>query len=584
MPALSPTATARVALLTGDRDIAGATSDTVLCGPRDVAALIREHALLSTDALARAELVREETGEALESVLTRLGMISEQALAEAFAAATGLSILAAADLPLAPVAAAVLSAAFLRDSRVLPIALTPGSITIGLANPLDRFTIAAIGFAVARPVRCAVVRASDLEAAFDRLYHADGNRKDDPGGNAAADEADLERLKDMASDAPVIRAVNRLVAAAVAVRASDIHIEPADDRLALRYRIDGVLHEQEPLPAAMRLALVSRIKIMAALNIAEKRLPQDGRMRLAVRGHEIDLRVATAPSIHGESVVLRILDRSNLALDFNTLGFDPALTVRLRPILHRPHGIVLVTGPTGSGKTTTLYAALAELNTADRKLLTVEDPIEYRLPGVVQTQVAPGIGLGFSAALRSFLRQDPDVMMVGEIRDIETAQVAVQAALTGHTILSTLHTNTAAGAVTRLIDMGVEPFLIASALNAVLAQRLVRRLCPDCRSQGPVTAEIRQGLGDLVAEGHIFFQANGCPACGGSGYRGRVAVLELLVMDETLARLVLARAEAREIERAAVAAGMTSLIRDGIAKARQGLTTLDEVLRVASGS
>jgi general secretion pathway protein E len=245
---------------------------------------------------------------------------------------------------------------------------------------------------------------------------------------------------------------------------------------------------------------------------------------------------------------------------------------------------VLVTGPTGSGKTTTLYAALAELNTADRKLLTVEDPIEYRLPGVVQTQVAPGIGLGFSAALRSFLRQDPDVMMVGEIRDIETAQVAVQAALTGHTILSTLHTNTAAGAVTRLIDMGVEPFLIASALNAVLAQRLVRRLCPDCRSQGPVTAEIRQGLGDLVAEGDVFFQANGCPACGGSGYRGRVAVLELLVMDETLARLVLARAEAREIERAAVAAGMTSLIRDGIAKARQGLTTLDEVLRVASDS
>jgi general secretion pathway protein E len=428
----------------------------------------------------------------------------------------------------------------------------------------------------------AVIRASDLEAALDRLY---GNRRDgaaESGGDAGADEADLERLKDMASDAPVIRAVNRIVAAAVAARASDIHIEPTDDRLAVRYRIDGVLQEQEALPAAMRLALVSRIKIMAALNIAEKRLPQDGRMRLAVRGHEIDLRVATAPSIHGESVVLRILDRSNLALDFASLGFDAGLTAKLLPILHRPHGIVLVTGPTGSGKTTTLYAALAELNTADRKLLTVEDPIEYRLPGVIQTQVAPGIGLGFSAALRSFLRQDPDVMMVGEIRDIETAQVAVQAALTGHTILSTLHTNTAAGAVTRLIDMGVEPFLIASSLNAVLAQRLVRRLCPECREPGPVAAEIAIGLGDLIAPGESVWHPRGCDACGGSGFRGRVAVLELLVMDEAIARLVLTRAEAREVERAAIAGGMRSLLKDGIEKSRAGLTTLEEVLRVAT--
>ncbi|MFZ4689184.1 MAG: GspE/PulE family protein [Polymorphobacter sp.] len=582
MQTQSPAVPDRVALVAVGRGDVGIVSDAVKTGPQTVAALIRQHGLLSADALARAELVQEETGEALESVLTRLGMISEQALAEAFAAATGLPILAAADLPSAPVAASELSAVFLRDSRVLPIALTPDAITIGLANPFDQFAIAAIGFATARPVRCAVVRASDLEAALDRLYRAGSDRDDEAGGDTAADEADLERLKDMASDAPVIRAVNRLVAAAVAVRASDIHIEPADDRLVLRYRIDGVLHEQEALPAAMRLALVSRIKIMAALNIAEKRLPQDGRMRLSVRGHEIDLRVATAPSIHGESVVLRILDRSNLALDFQTLGFDAALIDKLMPILHRPHGIVLVTGPTGSGKTTTLYAALAELNTADRKLLTVEDPIEYRLPGVVQTQVAPGIGLGFSAALRSFLRQDPDVMMVGEIRDIETAQVAVQAALTGHTILSTLHTNTASGAVTRLIDMGVEPFLIASSLNAVLAQRLVRRLCPECRSQGPVAAEIRQGLSGLVGETDSFFHANGCEACGGSGYRGRVAVLELLVMDEVLARLVLARGEAREIERAAVAAGMQSLLLDGIGKARQGLTTLDEVLRVAS--
>jgi general secretion pathway protein E len=548
--------------------------------PASVAALVRRQGLLGPEALARAELVQDETGERLEAVLTRLGLVSEQALAEAFSAVTGLAILAVADLPPTPVAATMLSASFLRDARAMPIAMCPESITVAMANPLDSFAVAAIGFAAGQPVQRVIARASDLEAAFDRLYATTADRSDDSSG--AADEADLERLKDMASDAPVIRAVNRLVAAAVALRASDIHIEPADDRLILRYRIDGVLQEQEALPAAMRLALVSRIKIMAALNIAEKRLPQDGRMRLAVRGHEIDLRVATAPSIHGESVVLRILDRSNLALDFAALGFDAALTARLVPILHRPHGIVLVTGPTGSGKTTTLYAALAELNTADRKLLTVEDPIEYRLPGVIQTQVAPGIGLGFSAALRSFLRQDPDVMMVGEIRDIETAQVAVQAALTGHTILSTLHTNTASGAVTRLIDMGVEPFLIASSLNAVLAQRLVRRLCPQCRTKGPVAAEIRSGLGDLVGESDMFYHARGCEACSGSGFRGRVAVLELLVMDEALARLVLARAEAREIERVAVAAGMRSLLLDGLGKARSGLTTIEEVLRVAS--
>ncbi len=551
--------------------------------PGSVAELVRSHRLLGGDALARAELVQQETGERLEAVLTRLGLISEQALAQAFADSTGVPILGAADLPDAPVAADRLSAVYLRDAQALPVAIDGEHIVVAMANPLDSFAVAAIGFVVGRRVRRAVIRASDLDAALDRLYRRDAGTGDNGSGNdAGADEADLERLKDMASDAPVIRAVNRIVAAAVSARASDIHIEPTDDRLAVRYRIDGVLEEQEALPVAMRQALVSRIKIMAALNIAEKRLPQDGRMRLAVRGHEIDLRVATAPSIHGESVVLRILDRSNLALDFPSLGFDAELIGRLLPILHRPHGIVLVTGPTGSGKTTTLYAALAELNTTRSKLLTVEDPIEYRLPGVIQTQVAPGIGLGFSAALRSFLRQDPDVMMVGEIRDIETAQVAVQAALTGHTILSTLHTNTAAGAVTRLIDMGVEPFLIASSLNAVLAQRLVRRLCPTCRTPGPVAAEIVAALGGQIDATDVFYHGAGCNACGGSGFRGRVAVLELLVMDEALARLVLARAEAREIERTAVAAGMRSLMKDGLAKARAGLTTLEEVLRVAT--
>ena len=540
----------------------GALATPAVAAPAtSVEALVRAHGLLSDDGAARAALIQQQTGERLEAVLTRLGLVSEAALAKAFAAETGLAVVEARDLPALTVAADRLSAAFLRDAHALPLTLGEHSVVVAVANPLDSFAAKAIGFALGRNVERVIVRASDLDAAIDRLY----GQTPDAVLEATADDADIDRLKDMASDAPVIRAVNRMIAAAVSARASDIHVEPADDRLAVRFRVDGVLHDQEALPPAMRLAFVSRVKIMAGLNIAEKRLPQDGRLRLAVRGHEIDLRVATSPSIHGESVVMRILDRSELALDFGALGFDADLTGRLRPVLHRPHGILLVTGPTGSGKTTTLYAALAELNSSERKILTVEDPIEYRLPGIVQTQVAPAIGLSFSAALRSFLRQDPDIMMVGEIRDIETASVAVQAALTGHMILSTLHTNSAAAALTRLLDMGVEPFLITSTLNGVLAQRLVRRLCPACR---------------VPDDGK--WHAKGCAACDGQGYKGRIALTELLVVDAAISRLVLDRASARDIEAAAVAAGMRTLLQDGEVKARDGATTHEEVLRVAT--
>ncbi len=543
-----------------------------------VEAIAAAYGLLSHEAAARARLIQQQTGERFEAVLTRLGFVSEAALAHAFAQATGLRVIEARDLPDAVIAGDALSTAFLRDCHALPIAVDDTTVTVALANPLDAFAARAIGFALQRKVVPVIVRAGDLDAAIDRLH---GSAPDAEIEAVAADDADLDRLKDLASDAPVIRAVNRLIAAAVAARASDIHIEPADDRLVVRLRVDGVLQEQDALPAAMRLAFVSRVKIMAGLNIAEKRLPQDGRMRVAVRGHEIDLRVATAPSIHGESIVMRILDRSGLALDFATLGFDAAMIGRFRTVLHRPHGILLVTGPTGSGKTTTLYAALAELNSSERKILTVEDPIEYRLPGIVQTQVAPAIGLSFATALRSFLRQDPDIMMVGEIRDIETAQVAVQAALTGHMILSTLHTNSAASAVTRLLDMGVEPFLITSTLNAVLAQRLVRRLCPACRRPHVPEPALLAGFA-AASPGDTHWAPGGCNACEGSGFKGRVALTELLTVDAAVSRLVLERASADAIERAALAAGMRSLLDDGYAKAVAGATTLDEVLRVAT--
>jgi general secretion pathway protein E len=386
----------------------------------------------------------------------------------------------------------------------------------------------------------------------------------------------------LASDAPVVRAVNSLIARASEAQASDIHIEPTESAIKVRFRVDGALRDEETLPAHLKSALVSRIKVMSGLNIAERRLPQDGRLRLAVRGQEIDFRVATSPTIHGEAVVLRILDRSNLALEFDKLGFDEELLVRYRRVLAQPHGILLVTGPTGSGKTTTLYASLATLNTSERKILTIEDPIEYRLAGINQVQVKPQIGLDFAAALRSFLRQDPDVMMVGEIRDLETAQVAIQSALTGHMILSTLHTNTAASSVTRLLDMGVEPFLITSTLNAVLAQRLVRRLCPQCRTATVLSREAIASLGldPATMDGMKFYKPHGCDACSNTGFRGRIALFELLEMDEEISRLILVRAEAREVQRAAVDAGMRLMLADGIAKAQAGLTTVEEILRV----
>jgi general secretion pathway protein E len=542
--------------------------------------LVADRQLMTNETMARARLVQNETGERFDSVLTRLGLVSEQILAQTIAGFADLPLVPVVDFPAVPIVAAGLSARFLREAKALPLKRTATHIVVAFADPLDPFPQSALAFAFGVPIRPCVARTSDIEAAIDRLYGTSTLSDASPDGSI--DELDLERMKDLTSDAPVIRAVNRLITQAVERRASDIHIEPTEDALGVRFRIDGALHELEPLPALMKLSFVARVKVMAGLNIAEKRLPQDGRLRLAVRGHDIDLRVATSPTIHGEAVVMRILDRSELSLDFESLGFDAPTLERFQAVLNRPHGIVLVTGPTGSGKTTTLYAALSSLNTQDRKILTIEDPIEYRLTGIIQTQVNTQIGLKFSTALRSFLRQDPDIMMVGEIRDLETATVVVQAALTGHGIVSTLHTNSAASAIARLLDMGVEPFLITSTLNGILAQRLVRRLCPHCREPHELSCEALSavGLGETYKAPMPSFRAVGCTACGQSGYKGRLALLELLIMDENLSRLVLSNAEARNLHRAAVSAGMRPMLDDGLLKARTGLTTLDEVLRV----
>ena len=540
--------------------------------------LVLDRGLVAPETFARARLVQEETGERLDAVLTRLGLVAEQTLANTIADATGLPVAKAEDFPAEPVASDLIAPRFLRDVRAIPLFQSDDEIKVALIDPLDPYPLEAMRFATDRKITPLVARASDVESALERLYG--GAVQGEGEDEGSADEADVERLKDLASDAPVVRTVNSLISRASESRASDIHIEPTDDGVKVRFRVDGALREIETLPAHLKSALVSRIKVMSGLDIAERRLPQDGRLRIAVRGHEIDLRVATSPTIHGETVVLRILDRSQLSLDFKVLGFEGEALEHYLQAIRQPHGIVLVTGPTGSGKTTTLYASLATLNSPDRKILTIEDPIEYRLGGINQTQVKPQIGLSFAAALRSFLRQDPDVMMVGEIRDLETAEVAVQAALTGHTILSTLHTNDASSTVTRLLDMGVEPFLITSTLNAVLAQRLVRRLCPHCREEYTPPPE---ALRKLQVEGTVtvakLYHPRGCPACDGNGFRGRLCVTELLEMNDDIAKLVLARAEAREIQRTAVTHGMKTMFADGLAKAQEGLTTVEEVLR-----
>jgi general secretion pathway protein E len=402
--------------------------------------------MISAAALERARRLEAESGERFDRVAAKLGLVSERDMAAAYAA-----------------------------------------LIVAMADPLDDPAAQALAFAIEKQVERRAAVPADIEAAYERLY-SEGRVAIDMIDEHAAQrgdddrDADMERLKDLASEASVIRLVNGLVARAVEMRASDIHLESGEGRLRLRYRIDGVLREMDSPPARLKSAIISRVKIMAKLNIAERRLAQDGRTRPAVRGKEIDSRVSTTPSIHGESVVMRILDRGSLALDFAALGFDASLLRQFRDVLARPHGIVLVTGPTGSGKTTTLYTALTELNSPDIKIPTVEDPVEYVLEGINQVQVQPQIGLTFATALRSFLRQDPDVMMIGEIRDLETAQIAVQAALTGHLVLSTVHTNDAASAMTRLMDMGIEDYLLTSTINGVLGQRLVRCLCPRCRA------------------------------------------------------------------------------------------------------
>src|SRR5437763_12628507 len=495
----------------------------------------------------RVLALRRERGdsESQNVILTRLGMIGEREMAQCLAEFLDIPLTTAEDYPTTPVPAGELSADFIARAQILPLRDAPEGVALAMADPNDDYTVKAVRLAVGKPVLPWAAVPSELAAALERLY---GRGAAAPAGVSVAPAAreDVKRLSDFASEEPVIRYVNRLIGQAAAARASDIHIEASADRVVQRLRVDGLLRDMEPPPSGLHDNIVSRIKVMAGLNIAERRLPQDGRFRVVVEGREIDLRVSIVPTLHGESLVLRLLDRVHAPLDLAELGFAGLLREELMQLLALPSGMLLVTGPTGSGKSSTLYAALQLLNSRERKILTVEDPIEYQLPGINQIPVRPEIGLGFATLLRSLLRQDPDIMLVGEIRDLETARIAAQASLTGHLLLSTLHTNDAAGAITRLVDMGLEDYLVAAVLKGVLAQRLVRRLCRHCRE--PYAPE--PGLLDhpelarLQASGNYPIEI-GAPEAARAASRWRLAIpasrlpaRDLVLFTRQLASLV----------------------------------------------
>jgi general secretion pathway protein E len=554
---------------------------------RSLAARLVASGRLDEAAAERALRLRAGSEERLEQILTKLGLVHEKDVAEAMSSELGVPMALPSDFPDEPVLESA-SPKFLRQAQVLPLRDLPDRLLLAVADPLNKYPVQSLALLAGKPVEIRIATPSDVELAHERLYGGEKGafgrivdeieQADDMGP-----DDDIDRLRDLASEEPVIRLVNLLIARAVESRASDIHIEPFQDRLAVRYRIDGVLREGALPPARLRAAVVSRIKIMAKLNIAERRLPQDGRIRIAIRGRDYDLRVATVPTLHGEGVTMRILDRSSLVEDFGVLGFRPDTLKRYLDLLDQPQGILLVTGPTGSGKTTTLYTSLLRLNTPEKKIFTVEDPIEYQLDGVNQVQVKPQIKLTFAEILRTLLRHNPDIIMVGEMRDFETAQVAIQAALTGHLVLSTLHTNNAAGSINRLLDMKVDDYLVTSTVNGVMAQRLVRRLCEQCRRPRQALPELveRMGLRPLMnGRDTTLYDSVGCDACHGTGYRGQMAVIEVLALSDAIRRLVLNHAEVREIQRVAMEEGMRTMYQDGLLKALDGSTTVEEVLRV----
>jgi len=536
--------------------------------------LLIERGLIATEDLDRALELQRERGDKLGRILVDMGYLAQRDLLSALSAQLGLPIATLTTPPSAPELEG-LSPRFLRQSLLFPVAIdqAEGVLTLAMADPLDFEALNAVQTFSKLEVRPQLAAEQDILDALDRCYN-EGDRQAATVGIATGDEEDLEHLRDMASEAPVIRLVNAMIAQAIEKRASDIHIEPFEKEFRIRFRVDGVLFNQEQPPRELKAAIISRLKLMAKLNIAERRLPQDGRIKLRILGREVDLRVSTLPTLYGESVVMRLLDRSaGDFYDLRRLGFDDYMLDRMEHYTSLPHGIFLVTGPTGSGKSTTLYSALKRINLPDKKIITIEDPVEYQMDGINQMHVNPQIGLTFASGIRHIVRQDPDVIMIGEIRDRETADIAIRSALTGHFVFSTLHTNDAPSAVTRLTDMGVENYLITSSVVAILAQRLVRLICANCRESA---GRVLNPWGEHVDA----FRGRGCEVCNGSGYKGRAGIFELMELNEEIRDLIMKGSDASRLTDAARRNGMHQLREDGWTKVKAGITTAEEVTRV----
>jgi general secretion pathway protein E len=545
--------------------------------------ILIERNLLQPDELDKALSLQRERREKLGRILSDLGFISAREVLRALSDQLEIPVVSSREFPaLAPEVEGI-SLRFMRQFNFLPLAVKDSTLTLAMADPLDSETVAAVRMFTKLEVEPLLCSELEITEGIERYYPAS------EGDIAAANlegitepAEDIEHLRDMASEVPVIRLVNNLIARAVERGASDIHLEPFEKDFRARYRLDGVLHLVDAPPRNLQAAVISRVKLMARLNIAEHRLPQDGRIQLKILGRDVDLRVSTLPTLHGESVVMRLLDRSGSdRYELERLGFSSAMLARMEHFASLPYGIFLVTGPTGSGKSTTLYSALKRINTHDRKIITIEDPVEYQMDGINQIHVNPQIGLTFASGLRHIVRQDPDVIMVGEIRDRETADISIRAALTGHLVFSTLHTNDAPSAITRLTDMGMENYLLTSSLVAILAQRLVRVICTGCKREESVSSDWLRSVGlEVPAQNHRISRGTGCDACAQTGFRGRVGIFELMELNDDIRKLILHNADAVALAHAARDNGMSSLQEDGIAKMLAGITTPEELVRV----
>lgn len=536
---------------------------------RRLGELLLNSRLITPEQLEKALKVQEESGERLGKILVKLGYVTEDDILALLEFQLGVPRVSLEDYEANPSLLELFPEHLLKQHKAFPIARRGNRLLVAVADPLNVVAIDDLRLAAGCEIDPVIARESEIESALEKNIKPRARPVVTTGLGGPG-------------EAPAVELVDRIIEKAVRLRASDVHIEPQADMVRIRCRIDGFLREVLRLPLSVHSSLVSRVKIMAEMNIAEKRVPQDGRVQVKVLDHDVDLRVSSIPTIYGEKLVLRILDKSSLLLDLEELGFEPEALSRYRYLFNRAYGMILLTGPTGSGKTTTLYATLRELNTEDRNIVTIEDPVEYVLPGINQTGINPKAGLTFASGLRSFLRQDPDVIMVGEIRDSETADIAIRAATAGHLVLSTLHTGDAVGAVTRLLEMGVEPYLLASALTGVVAQRLVRRICPHCREsylpeQGGSEALFLSYSGRSI---ETLYRGKGCQRCDGSGYGGRVAIQEVMLVGPRIRELILEKAPSDRLRAVAVSEGMVSLKEDGIGKALKGVTTLAEIMRV----